>query len=168
MERLRIRIRKGRDGPNTLVCTRPDGTVTMQHQQTGFFPLHDLSHYAVETVLHEVRGFWSLVLEGWDLGDFGKPWPRGPLPSEALLPELVVGQFDLERGTGSEVRAEALNRHIESWFSSNQPGAPVPAQLDELRIRRVRERMRALHSRWLQIAPGDSSELEFPATEDAI
>ena len=46
---LTIRIKKGKDGPHSLVCTRADGTMTMQHQTNGFFPVHDLMHYAVET-----------------------------------------------------------------------------------------------------------------------
>ena len=31
------------------------------------------------------RGFYGLVALGWDLSDFGKPWPRGPLPDETLV-----------------------------------------------------------------------------------
>ena len=83
MTRLRIRLKRGRDGPNTLVCIRPDGSQTMQHDKTGgFFAVHDLTHYAVETTLNHKRGFYGLVAEGWDLGDFGAF-------SESNLPILV-------------------------------------------------------------------------------
>ncbi|MGH8436256.1 MAG: hypothetical protein ACRERX_17645, partial [Pseudomonas sp.] len=58
---LTIRIKKGRDGPHSLVCQRADGSMTMQHHPTEFFPLHDLIHYAVETVLNYQRGFYGLV-----------------------------------------------------------------------------------------------------------
>jgi len=54
-----IRIKKKTDGAAALSCVRPDGTVTWQRQdglQGRFFPLHDLTHYAVETVL-DFRGF---------------------------------------------------------------------------------------------------------------
>jgi hypothetical protein len=165
MQRLRIRIRKGRDGPNTLVCTRPDGTTTMQHQKTGFFPVHDLAHYAVESVLSEVCGFWRLILGGWELTDFGKPWPRGPLPAEAMVPELIVGRLDLERATGHRIDAAALNAHLSSWFATNLPDAGEPAHVNQAQVDGARELMRELQSRWHALVPGDSIELEFPAVD---
>jgi len=106
--RLVIQIKKKTDGSAALSCRRGDGSVTWQRQdgqQGRFFPLHDLTHYAVETVLHHPRGFYGLVAEGWDLGDFGKPWPRGPMTVEALASELwpdvlsaVVAVPDPRRG----------------------------------------------------------------------
>ena len=51
---LVIHIKKKTDGSAALSCRRADGSVTWQRQngQLGrFFPLHDLTHYAVETVL---------------------------------------------------------------------------------------------------------------------
>src|SRR2546430_3915906 len=88
MNDLLIRIKKKSDGSAALSCLRPDGSVTWQRQngqQGRFFPLHDLTHYAVEAVLGHARGFYGLVAEGWYLADFGNPWPRGPLPPEALV-----------------------------------------------------------------------------------
>src|SRR5688500_19207965 len=104
MAGLRIRMKRGRDGPNTLVCIRPDGSQTIQHDKTGgFFAVHDLTHYAVETVLGHRRGFYGLVAEGWDLGDFGAPWPRGRMPADTDPSELLVGFMDTERATGYEM-----------------------------------------------------------------
>lgn len=89
MTDLIIRIRKNADGSAILSCLRADGSVTWQ-RQTGthgrFFPIHDLTHYAVETVLGHRRGFYGLVAEGWNVTDFGAPWPRGgfrrmPIPA---------------------------------------------------------------------------------------
>jgi hypothetical protein len=165
MKRLQIRIRKGKDGPNTLVCTRPDGTRAMQHQRTGFFPVHDLAHYAVESVLSEVCGFWRLIRDGWEFTDFGKPWPRGPMPPEAMVPELIVGQLDLERATGHEIDTNQLNAHLTSWFASNLPDAGAPVKVEQAQLERARELMRELHARWHALAPGASIELEFPAVQ---
>src|SRR6266545_1175255 len=67
MTDLIIRIKKKTDGSAALSCQRADGSVTWQRQdglQGGFFPRHDLTHYAVETVLRQVRGFYSLVAGG--------------------------------------------------------------------------------------------------------
>src|SRR5215207_7563384 len=67
--RLTIRIKKNADGTAALTCTRADGSVTWQRQQGTqgmFFPRHDLTHFAVETVLGHRRGFYGLVADGWD------------------------------------------------------------------------------------------------------
>ena len=98
-----IRIKKGADGRTSLSCARADGTSTWQRlegAQASFFPRHDLTHYAVETVLGRRRGFYGLVAAGWDLSDFGTPWPRGKLPKDANLVEMIVGFFDSERASG--------------------------------------------------------------------
>src|SRR5438309_11160893 len=102
MNDLLIRIKKKSDGSAALSCLRADGSVTWQRQtgqQGRFFPLHDLTHYAVETVLGYARGFYGLVGEGWDLTALGNPWPRGPLPLQALLPAFIDGVIPQGRGS---------------------------------------------------------------------
>ena len=57
---LTIRIKKKPDGSAALSCQRADGSVTWQRQtgpQGAFFPLHDLTHYAVETELGLEQAF---------------------------------------------------------------------------------------------------------------
>lgn len=149
-----IRIKKKTDGGAALSCSRADGTVTWQQQngqQGRFFPLHDLTHYAVETAL-DLRGFFSLVAEGWDFGDFGKPWPRGPLPAEAHAVELVVGFLDTERASGREWAAADLE-------------LPPPYCFGDEELRRVRDARRNLFARWAALSPGDTLELHFAPVE---
>lgn len=67
MTDLIIRIKKKSDGSAALSCQRANGSVTWQRQdgaRGAFFPLHNLTHYAVETVLGYQRGFWGLLAEG--------------------------------------------------------------------------------------------------------
>jgi hypothetical protein len=45
-----IQLKKGRDAPATLACVRDDGTRTWGKEHP-FFPVHDLTHCAVESVL---------------------------------------------------------------------------------------------------------------------
>jgi hypothetical protein len=69
MPELIIRLKKQSDGSAALACIRADGSSTWQRQtgaQGRFFPRHDLTRYAVETVLGHRRGFYGLVAEGWD------------------------------------------------------------------------------------------------------
>ncbi|HTI64674.1 MAG TPA: hypothetical protein VL524_14195 [Gemmatimonadaceae bacterium] len=104
MPELLIRIQKKSDGSAALTAVRADGTTTWQRQagQLGrFFPLHDLTHYAVETTLGFRRAFFGLLAEGWDLSDFGRTSSKDLQRGEAGLAEVIVGFFDLERVTGS-------------------------------------------------------------------
>lgn len=52
-----------------------------------FFPLHDLAHYALETVLSATHGFYGLVAAGWEIDDSTSKDTRGPLPDGAVAIE---------------------------------------------------------------------------------
>jgi hypothetical protein len=163
MPDLLIRIKKKTDGTAALSCTRPDGSVTWQRQdgaQGRFFPVHDLTHYAVETVLGHRRGFFGLVAEGWDLGDFGKPWPRGPIPAAALHSELVVGFLDAERAGGVRWTAADVNEKVAGYCSQHgiaDAFSPVTdGQLDAIHVARG-----DLFARWRALPAGETLELEF-------
>lgn len=161
---LRIRLTKQTDGTVALTCRRADGTATWQRQagaHARFFPYHDLTHYAVETVLAHRHGFYGLVADGWDMTDFGSPWPRGPLPADAEPTEWIVGLFDLERASGVTFAPEEFNARLAASLATTPMAAPSldPAQLDAIRARRA-----ALFAQWDAVVPGATLELPFPAT----
>jgi len=161
-QRIVIRIKKGADGRTALSCTRSDGTTTWQRQQGGqaaFFPRHDLTHYAVETALGESRGFYGLVSAGWDLSDFGQPWPRGKLPPGANIAEMIVGFFDLERSTGEREHADALNEMLAEYCAEN--GLPPYRHFTDDDLARVRAKRAELFAKWDAVAPGDALEVVF-------
>jgi len=140
MPDLTIRIKKKTDGSAALSCTRADGSVTWQRQdgQLGrFFPLHDLTHYCVESVLGFDRAFYGLVAAGWDISDFGKPEYRSQDFSEALLGEVIVGMFDLERITGERGDAADLAEKIALSYESRGQSRPdisvTQEQIDQIR-----------------------------------
>src|SRR5215213_3012558 len=92
MPDLHIRIKKKNDGSSALSCVRADGSTTWQRQdgqQGRFFPLHDLTHYAVESVLSFHNAFFGLLASGWNISDFGKIEMRTRMPAEAMLAELI-------------------------------------------------------------------------------
>jgi hypothetical protein len=157
-----IRIKKHADGRASLTCTRPDGSATWQRQegaQAGFFPRHDLTHYAVETTLGHRRGFYGLVAEGWDLGDFGAPWPRGPLPGDMDPSEQYVGYFDLERATGVPFTAADFNEKARQFHAEH--GMAAPSLITDEDLDRIRATMLDLFARWAAVPPGESLELSF-------
>ena len=161
-QRLVIRIKKNADGRSSLSCMRADGSTTwqsMKNAQAAFFPRHDLTHYAVETVLRHRRGFYGLVASGWDLGDFGTPWPRGPIPSESVLSEMIVGCLDLERASGVLVRAEDVNERLGQFCAENKLDDPAILTDDDLSA--VRRKRAELFAEWDAVEPGSALELVF-------
>lgn len=157
-----IRIKKNADGRTSLTCSRADGSTTWQTLsggQAAFFPRHDLTHYAVETVLGNGRGFYGLIASGWELTDFGKPWPRGRIPLDAVLSETIVGLLDLERGSGDLIRAADINCRLEDVCAEN--GAAPPREISEEDLARIRRRRGELFAQWEAVEPGNALELPF-------
>src|SRR3954453_411272 len=73
---LIVRIKKKTDGAAALSCTRADGSITWQRQDgqvARFFPLHDLTHFAVESTLGFRQAFYGLIESGWDISTFAEP-----------------------------------------------------------------------------------------------
>src|SRR5215831_15378967 len=106
---LAIRITKRRGGGSLLRCRRPDGSVTWRKQEgsnAAFFPVHDLTHFAVEATLGYRRGFFGLIEDGWRIDDTTGKGGRGRLPEEAIGVEPIVGSFQLERASGAAMSVE--------------------------------------------------------------
>jgi hypothetical protein len=160
---LAVRLTRKRDGAVVLELRRADGTSTWQ-KRTGptaqFFAVHDLTHYAVETVLGYRRAFYGLVAEGWDLADFGQPWPRGSLPDDALPAEVIVGCFDRQRASGAPLTADDCNATAASYFANAGRASPVLLTDDDLAL--VRARLSDLVWRWDALPDGETLELPFP------
>ncbi|MFL5530156.1 MAG: hypothetical protein ACJ791_12390 [Gemmatimonadaceae bacterium] len=157
-----IRIKKNADGRTSLSCTRPDGTTTWQRQEGGqarFFPRHDLTHYAVESVLGIRNGFYGLVASGWDLSDFGTPWPRGRIPPEANIAEIIVGFLDRERAGSDPATADDLNAALANYSAENSFATDVV--VTEHDLSRVRAKRAELFVQWAAIEPGDALEVTF-------
>jgi hypothetical protein len=113
----------------------------------------------VETVLRHTRGFYGLVAEGWDLTDFGNPRPRGPLPPEALVSELIVGFLDQERAAGVEWSAAEFAAAAATY--SAQHGVDVPCIVTDDDLRHVREKRAELFAQWAALPAGATLELRF-------
>ncbi|GAC1514234.1 MAG: hypothetical protein NVS1B4_01420 [Gemmatimonadaceae bacterium] len=168
MPDLLVRIKKKSDGSAALSCQRADGSVTWQRQEGGhglFFPRHDLTHYAVETVLGVRRGFYGLVSEGWNFSDFDKPWPRGRLPAEANVAEVIVGFLDIQRATGERWDADELNAKVSEFCVDR--GIPSGTPVSAVDLERIRSARRDLFARWDAVRPGGTLELAFSCGDRA-
>lgn len=162
MPDLLIRIKKRTDGAAALSCLRADGSVTWQRQEGThgrFFPIHDLTHYVVETVLGHRRGFFGLVAEGWDITDFGPPWPKGRFPDDMDPSELIVGFLDAERAGGVEWTADDFNDKAALYFAQHRMSSTCRISVEALE--RIRARRAELAGQWRALPAGDTLELVF-------
>ena len=163
MPELTIRIKKKTDGSAALSCVRADGTTTWQRQDgnlAAFFPLHDLTHLAVESVLGFRRAFYGLLVEGWDISTFNEPGIARRLPEDAGLAEVLVGFFDTERASGVISSADDFNWKLDTYFAEH--GVPVPSfRMTDDALARIRQLRSELFSRWRDLPPGDTLELSF-------
>ncbi|MGH7644807.1 MAG: hypothetical protein ACREMR_04400, partial [Gemmatimonadales bacterium] len=154
-----VQIKKGRDRRPTLVCIRADGTRTWS-QVHPFFPLHDLTHFAVESVLGFREAFFGLVESGWSIETFAEPQARKRMPAQALWAENIVGLLDLERGMQRRLPAAELNRALTD--SLTQQHVPPFRPLRENELASVRALRAELDARWSALAPGETIEVSFP------
>jgi len=149
---LTVQITKRKGGGSVLRCVRKDGSSTWQKQDrhAAFFAIHDLTHFAVESVLGFRNGFFGLIAQGWDIDDTTGKGARGRLPEEAGQVEQLVGLMGAERASGEIMTAEDLTRF-----------ATLPSALTEDQARRVRERCGELFWQWNALPPGQTLELRW-------
>jgi hypothetical protein len=162
MPALRVQITKRTDGGAVLKCIRADGSETWQKQQghqAAFFPLHDLTHFAVESELGIRDAFYGLIADGWSIDDTGARGVAAKLPPDAIFVENVVGTLDSERASGSRWTAAEFNENTERFALNG--GRPVPRKLTDDELARVRKRRAELFSQWSELQPGQTLELTF-------
>jgi hypothetical protein len=160
-----IQIKKGRDGPATLACVRADGTRTWGKEHP-FFPVHDIAHCAVESVLGFEQAFFGLIADGWSIDDFEKPGASRRMPFQAIVAEHVVGVFDRERSLPEPLTAPEFNETVVASL----PPAERPAfqRLTEAQLAQVRELRRTLEARWYTLSPGETLQIPFPVREGTL
>jgi hypothetical protein len=162
---VKVQLKKIPNGRPSLACVRADGSRTWSKLHP-FFPLHDLTHFSVESVLGFSEAFFGLVASGWEIDAFAEPGAATRLPAEALVAECIVGLLDLERGTGqvmpaaefSEALAEALAGQGRGPFRSISDG-----ELAAVRMLRG-----ALAAEWQRLPDGETMELAFPAPQAGV
>ena len=157
-----IEFTKRADGRTVLRCVRDDGSVTWQRnddQHARFFPLHDLTHYAVETELGFRRGFYGLIAEGWDIAETTGKTRRGALPNETLEVEYLVSAFSAERASGDVTTAAEFNQLAATFAQAK--GMPQPRQLSDQELLRVRSRFDELATKWRALPADGAIRLAF-------
>jgi hypothetical protein len=160
---MQVTITKKPDGTAILKVVRDDGSEDWQKQRGSsgaFFPLHDLTHYSVETELGITDAFFGLVARGWSIEDTTGKGSRGALPINAIFVEHVVGTLDSERASLTRWPASDFNETIARSFAN--AGLTVPRTLTEDEVLRIRKRRAELFQAWNDTPPGRTLSLTFP------
>jgi hypothetical protein len=161
---MRVQLKKVAHGRPSLACVRADGTRTWSSVHP-FFPLHDLMHYAVESVFGFREAFFGLIVSGWEIDAFATPGTAARLPPEALLAECIVGLFDLERGTRLPLSSVAFSEALRLSLAGQD--APAFRTVDDTELGRVRTLHGEMAARWAALEPGHTLDLPFPAANDS-
>ncbi|MFN2475248.1 MAG: hypothetical protein ABR526_02765 [Chthoniobacterales bacterium] len=163
MNVLSIELSKTATGDYVLKCVRRDGSVTWQRNEqprARFFPLHDLTHYAVESVLAAADdGFYGLIARGWDIPETTGKGARGALPDATIAIEHLVGLLDAERTSGAIISAAEVNAY-SAKFAQRHGRAPLPELTDDV-LARIRAEAMRLHAMWGALRPRETMTLSF-------
>ncbi len=135
-----IRLKKDPKAP-VITCIRDDGSATWSRMPYGgFFPRHDLMHYAVETTLGFREAFFGLIASGRTIESFNEPGAARHLSLEAQCTEFFVDQLEREHRFGESSSADEFNAMVTTSMTRGGAEAPLPVsqkQLDSIRARFV-------------------------------
>lgn len=141
---------------------RADGSTAWQTQRgahAAFFSFHDLTHYAVESVLQMDDAFFGLLAMGWSIEETEGKSPRGPLPLNAVFIEAVVGALDVERASGTRWTADEFNDSLATHMTA--AGRTPPRRLTDDDLARIRKRRAELFRQWDSLGAGESLRLPW-------
>lgn len=139
-------------------CKRKDGSTTWKH--TGeFFMLHDLCHYAVETILPLRNAFFGMLASGTDINDFDLPKEQRifQLTDEALFAEQLVNMVIIDYTQG---RMENLIEIFTSIYDTDN-GSFLMQNLTEEKLEKIRTIYSELLTQWEAIPLSGVLKLSF-------
>jgi len=145
-----------------IYVTRSDGSeVSWVFPTYGDALPHDLVHLVVETVFSLSRGFWGRVDDGADPGRISQEANRkggsdkyaafGPDQSDLQLAEVLAAAPWFSEDVVQEIRQACAANSL------------MPPEVNQDRIREVRESFGLLQARWASSLPKGSLSLTFDA-----
>jgi hypothetical protein len=147
-----------------LTCIRADGSRTWQRLQRGL-PVHDLLHYAVESVLGLREGFYGLVARGWNIGDLSLREHREKLSAESMWEEFVVALFSTEMSDGIERSAPEFEATLAEMLRGG--GIAPSRELTQIELASIRALSLELATRWRALRPGEVMDLRLEVAQAA-
>ncbi len=155
-----ITLNKHADKSPTLTCIRDDSSVTWQNygNQGGFFPVHDLTHYAVETIMGYRFAFWGMIADGRELEDFGSG-DAATFHPEAIYAEVLAGLLTTAEGRGSVLTYDEI---VETVNIKTAEISITQIALTSVQLLMIRAKAGILVAQWMALTSGETMELTFP------
>ncbi len=159
---LRLRFKRKADAGVVFTAVREDGTSTSTNigPAAGFGPVHDLTHYVVETSLGFKTGFLGLLASGRNIEDFARGATNW-LPLEAHIAEAVAGQLSQDAMTRNPLNVDDFNWTIRDVLSRGPVVVCAPPEITADQLAAMRAHLAELRSRWDALAANETLELEF-------
>lgn len=158
---ITLRFKKVADAASRLTGVRADGsfTTTRIGTATGFGPVHDLSHYVVESEFGFTNGFLGLLAQGWNVEDFDHEAAK-QLPDEAFWAEIIAGELSRQAMMNQWQDAADFQWSVEVVFegTGRRPAPPVTRK----RLASMRAALEALRAQWDALPVNETLELRFP------
>ena len=153
-----IRMTKNTGKPHIIKYIRDNGTETWMYSD-DFFVHHDLSHYAIESVMQYKTAFNGMLNSGMNIKDFEDKEKRARLTvtDEAFYAENMSNLFLTEIMQGE---FEDFNEVQQQAFVSFNYEYPT-ITLSKEKIGEIRNQLRQLLQQWNEMAAGETLELIF-------
>jgi hypothetical protein len=153
-----IRLSKHTGKPHVIKYVRDNGTETWM-QADDFFVRHDLSHFALETVLGYKTAFNGMINSGMDIKDFENREKRRAMKvtDEAGYAENMANLFLGEVLQGNLEDFNAVQQQTLAYSNSEIPAI----DLADEKIQAVRKYLRQLLTDWELLSSGQTMELVF-------
>lgn len=139
-----------------MLCRRADGSFTAADVGPGL-PGHDFAHFIVERDLPLATGFFINVSRGYSLQQLADAATIRSLGPEPYVSEVLARALG-ELATGA-CTCEQFPQRVA--LELGQMGLAVPEGVSAESAVRMLAELETLMSRFGQLRPGDSMELEF-------
>lgn len=156
---MRIIFTKISGTHHTLEIIRDTKKREQVELETKTFLMHDLMHYAIESIAGTSDGIWGALAAGKTMADMNDRTGEALkeyAPDMSII-ELIVGAFTpviMGRSDGTELIA-GMNNMLSAQ------GKSVPRWLNDRFIAQMQERMRQLLGEWRSTRFGEKMELPW-------
>ncbi len=152
---LTVRLQRGRDGRDLLVCVRADGTTSWLRRPTGL-PRRDRALLAIEGAVALEGGVFARVAEGAELLELLRP--EHTTMQDALGWSLrFAALIDAEQASPSL----ATLAMMQATLADRSHEVMSPVVLDEALLAEIRSRVAELEATWRRVPAGEALEFAF-------
>jgi hypothetical protein len=160
--KLTFELKKRADAKAQLVLIREDGSHTAGTigPAGGFGPVHDLTHFAIESTLGLDEGFLGMCASGWEIGDFEVKGTASKLPAEAVFAEIAAGELSRQLAMRQVSSLADFLWAIDLSLGKKADGFHRP-EITEEQFATILARINEEWTRWRALAPNETLQLTY-------